>query len=144
MSAPIRRRRPELRVQREILRELGRAPHTLIGLNTLQGLVYTQAALHAVTAALRPFGREVVAAAVSALTRHRARAGVGGEGAPDLLVCSRGRAIGLEVKAEDGVVSEVQRQWHAAARARSLPVMVVRSPADAVAALQRVERGEVE
>lgn len=62
--------------------------------------------------------------------------GVGGKGAPDLLVeVQRGAwwvAVWLEVKTETGRVRPEQRAWHDAARRAGRHVFVVRSVADAL------------
>jgi len=71
--------------------------------------------------------------------------GVGGVGAPDLLVeletapgSGRWLACWLEVKALDGELSVDQRRWHEAAQRRGRHVYVVRSASDALAAVTAV------
>lgn len=53
-------------------------------------------------------------------------------GLPDLYVGFRGAWYAMEVKGEKGVLSEAQRVWHKQAAA---PVIVVRTPEEALAAL---------
>lgn len=68
--------------------------------------------------------------------------GVGGVGAPDLLVevqtAGGWLACWLEVKAPGGEPSVDQRRWHEAARSRGRHVYVVRSASDALAAVEDV------
>lgn len=68
--------------------------------------------------------------------------GVGGKGAPDLLVeVQRGSwwiALWLEVKTQDGRVRPEQRAWHEAARRMGRHVHVVRSVEDALEIVQAV------
>lgn len=84
----------------------------------------------------------------------RVEYGVGGKGAPDLLVEVRvdiGRpsfagfawvALWLEVKTETGALSKDQVRWHAAARSLGRHVAVVRSVEEARRAVAHA-RGEV-
>jgi hypothetical protein len=55
--------------------------------------------------------------------------GAVGKGCPDLLVAAHGRLVLLEVKAPGGTLTPDQRTFAAA-----WPVVVVRSPAEAIAA----------
>ena len=66
-----------------------------------------------------------------------------GEGSPDLVgvLIPSGRAFCLEVKTITGRVSKEQTQCHAAWRRRGVFVAVVRSVDEALAALDRAERG---
>lgn len=69
--------------------------------------------------------------------------GVGGVGAPDLLVEVQGAdgrwaCLWLEVKTPDGALRPEQRTWHEAAHRLGRHVFVVRSVADAVAAVAAV------
>ena len=86
-------------------------------------------------------------------TGARVEYGVGGKGAPDLLVEVRvdlGRpsftgfawvALWLEVKTETGALSKDQVRWHAAARSLGRHVAVVRSVEEARRAVAHA-RGE--
>lgn len=68
-----------------------------------------------------------------------------GKGSPDLICLVRpGRVLGLEVKAEDGRVSAAQTRCHAAWwNVARVPVVVVRSVAEAQVALEQVRMREV-
>jgi hypothetical protein len=72
--------------------------------------------------------------------------GVGGKGAPDLLVeVQRGAwwvAVWLEVKIETGRVRPEQRAWHDAARRAGRHVFVVRSVQDALDIVSSMQRSE--
>ena len=61
-------------------------------------------------------------------------------GLPDLILCYRGRFIGLEVKMPEGVVSTIQRRRIAEIREAGGHAYVVRSVASAVRVLERVDR----
>jgi hypothetical protein len=71
-----------------------------------------------------------------------------GDGSPDLVGVATfetmygpiALAFGLEVKQPGRYPSPVQRAWHASAARRGLPVEVVRSPEEAVAAVERILR----
>ncbi len=67
-----------------------------------------------------------------------------GKGSADLVGIIRGpgRAIALEVKTPSGVVSPEQPLWLAAVRALGGFAAVVRSPEEAIAAIDRACRGE--
>ena len=71
--------------------------------------------------------------------------GVGGKGAPDLLVeVQRGSwwvAVWLEVKTETGRVRPEQKAWHDAARRMGRHVFVVRSVQDAVEVVEGIRGG---
>ncbi len=135
-------RKPEAAVEREVLRAVGALPRVLLLKNEV-GFGHPRAVRYALQEALSKFGPAAVATALSVLDRHTIRWGLG-TGSPDLVGCVDSRAGGLELKAPDGVVSEEQRQWHAAARRRGLFVGVVRSAEEAQAAIQRWRAGEVE
>lgn len=84
-------------------------------------------------------------------TQH-VRYGVGGTGAPDLLVevlvaggPGTGRpgvwaAVWLECKTYDGAIRPEQTVWHEAARSRGRHAYIVRSVEDALAAVAEVQR----
>jgi hypothetical protein len=102
----------------------------------------------ALAVALAPFGSAAIKAAQAAVSqalfRHRIVWGLG-VGSPDLVGSVGGRWCGLELKREHGgVVSEVQEQWHNAARKRSCFVTVIRTVEEVAPALDRCRRGEVE
>ena len=61
-----------------------------------------------------------------------------GEGTPDLLVGFRRRTFLLEVKSEDGELRESQVKWHR--DWKGLPVDVVRTPREALAAIGAIRR----
>ena len=62
-----------------------------------------------------------------------------GTGSPDLLVllAPAGKVIFLEVKTEDGVLSDAQIEWHGSARRHGASVHVVRSVEEAVAVVTK-------
>jgi hypothetical protein len=133
------RQRPEKHLERLILRRVGRDPHLLIGINTVD-VLYRHSALPSLIAALRPYGEEIVRVAVDTLARSKIQ--IGTPGSPDLLGSYYGRAFGWELKVPvRGVVSPLQETWHRAARQRGFPVSVIRSEDEAVEALGRM-RGE--
>lgn len=72
--------------------------------------------------------------------------GVGGKGAPDLLVeVQRGSwwvAVWLEVKTPEGRVRPEQRAWHDAARRAGRHVHVVRSVEDALDVVRGIRGGQ--
>jgi hypothetical protein len=105
------------------------------------GVGFRGTALDAVQAALRPFGPEAVRAALGALQRQRLT--YGQPGCPDLVVSVAGRFCGLEIKTEHDDLSEVQRDWHAAAQKRGSFATVIRDPGEVAGALERARRGEV-
>ncbi|MEJ7728196.1 MAG: hypothetical protein WKG00_03190 [Polyangiaceae bacterium] len=122
-----------------MLLALGRYPGILLARNEV-GQGYTGDLLFALQKALRPFGRPAMEAAVAATQRHRIVYGLG-VGSPDLVGAVEGRAFGLELKTEVGVVSDVQSRWHSAASRRGLHVEVVRRVEDALAAVDRCRAG---
>lgn len=66
-------------------------------------------------------------------------------GSPDLVGCLRsGRVFCLEVKTPVGRISAEQKAWATAARRWGCFVAFVRSADDALAALERAEKGESE
>jgi len=70
---------------------------------------------------------------------------LGQPGRPDIYVYpGRGLVVFLEVKSRTGRTSEVQDRWHARARARGYVVEVVRTPAEALAAVERALNGRAE
>lgn len=121
------RSNPETLLQARIIATLGALPYVRVHRNNVGVAVYDGGA--------------------------RVEYGVGGKGAPDLLVEVRHRdlwvATWLEIKTPDGTVDPDQRKWHTAARhGVTLPsghvvgggrnVAVVRSEADAVAVVDEV------
>jgi hypothetical protein len=132
------RSRSEAILERNILREFGRDTDLILLPNEV-GVGFRGALLPALEAALTPFGRQVVEAAEHALNRNRTKYGLG-VGSPDLVgTCAR-RPFGLELKSEDGELSEEQLRFHAAARRRGIPVGVARSVDEAKAFFDRVRR----
>lgn len=78
----------------------------------------------------------------------RVEYGVGGKGAPDLIVEVRTpfglwACVWLEVKTETGVLSRDQKQWHAAAEKMGRHVYVIRSVGHAEKIVESFKRGEV-
>ena len=65
-----------------------------------------------------------------------------GVGSPDLILCVRGRFVALEVKTEAGKLSDDQEAWHRDWAESGAVVEVVRSPAEAVAVINKILRGE--
>ena len=65
-----------------------------------------------------------------------------GVGSPDLILCVRGRFVGLEVKTEAGELSDEQEAWHCGWKESGAVVEVVRSPVEAVAVINKILRGE--
>jgi hypothetical protein len=65
-----------------------------------------------------------------------------GEGFPDILVGFRLSTFLLEVKAEEGVLNPAQRKWHHNWQGR--PVVVVRSPEEALIAIGAVSKTKAE
>lgn len=100
---------PETILQGQIMAALGQMPGVVVWRNSVGVAVYESGA--------------------------RVEYGVGGKGAPDLLVevahADFTVAVWLEVKTPDGAVEPHQRQWHAAARRGGRNVAVVRSVDDA-------------
>jgi VRR-NUC domain-containing protein len=75
---------------------------------------------------------------------HKVRYGLG-NGSPDLVgVLRNGRCVGLEVKTAGGRVAREQTAWMTAARKWGVFCCVVRSIDEAMAAIERAERGEAE
>lgn len=58
-------------------------------------------------------------------------------GFSDLIVLARGHVLFLEVKAARGVQSEVQRRFQALVEMQGFPYEIIRTEADALAALDR-------
>lgn len=78
----------------------------------------------------------------------RVEYGVGGVGAPDLVVEVRGpkgisACVWLEVKTDAGALSPEQRQWHAAAALTGRHCYVVRSAAEALVVVSSFMFGQV-
>ena len=110
------RSNPETMLQAAIMADLGALPYVRVFRNNVGVAVYDSGA--------------------------RVEYGVGGTGAPDLLVEVQHRdlwiAVWLEIKAEQGVVEDHQKRWHAAARRFGRNVAVVRSLASARAVVDEV------
>lgn len=107
------------------------------------GLGYQASIQEGLAAALAPYGPHAVKAALSTIKKHRVAFGT--PGIPDRCVVVGGRAALLELKRpKGGVVSDVQHQWHDAARRRGVFVTVIRSADEVAPALARCRAGEVE
>jgi hypothetical protein len=135
------RRRDEARLERDIRNTFGgpEYPDVLLCPNEV-GKGYTGDLARALQAALPPAAWEV---ARGVMQRHRVSYGLG-VGSPDLALWVGGRSSLVELKTEEGRLSEDQERWHAAARARGVRIDVVRSTAamEAVVAELRAEQGE--
>jgi hypothetical protein len=143
-------------LQREVLLAFGRWQRQRVTCDLFVNPVgqgYTHECRNAVARALAPFGREVVEAAMQAMSRCVLR--YGDKGSPDLIGHVDGRWVGLELKRQGGVAAdgkrvpagvleEHQATWHAAARMRGAFVAVVRTPDDAIEALERARTGGAE
>lgn len=114
------------------------------------GQGYAHSASAAVAAALRPFGREAVNAALEAMGRHVIR--YGDVGSPDLTGWVEGKWVGLELKRRGGVdgagkrippgvLEAHQEEWHYGARGRGAFVTVIHSPEEVAVALERARKG---
>lgn len=134
----------EAMLEREVLAAVGRIPDLSLFKNEVgQGFTGSvEDELMQALAKMRLTGREL-ATVRAVLNRHRIRWGLG-EGSPDLVGALAGRAIGLELKSDRGVVSEEQKRWHAAARKKGVAVFVVRDPMEAVEMIDRARRGALE
>ncbi len=107
------------------------------------GLGYQASIQEALAIALTPYGPHAVKAALSTIKRHRVAFGT--PGIPDRCVVVGGRAALLELKRpKGGVVSDVQREWHTAARRRGVFVTVIRSADEVGPALARARAGATE
>ncbi len=131
--------RPEARLEREILKAIGRIPDLAIHRNEV-GSGYTG---NVYGALMKVMPRDEFEVVRQVLVRHRITYGLG-VGSPDLVGALGGRFIGLELKSDTGRLSDEQVQWHTAARRRGVAVFEVRSVEDAVAALERCRKGGVE
>lgn len=56
-------------------------------------------------------------------------------GIPDYLFWHNGRSIGIELKRQNGVLSDVQKEMHKNLRAAGMPVYVCRTPEEVIQAL---------
>lgn len=98
----------------------------------------------AVCAALRGIGCRVHE---NIVVRKGRRATGAGKGSPDLLVAVPGvrprwaEHVWLELKTDEGVVSQAQRDWHAEAALAGERVHVVRSVLEAVEVVTRLRQG---
>jgi hypothetical protein len=106
------------------------------------GVGFRGSVLKALQEALRPFGEAACKTALGVLQMHRLT--YGQPGCPDLVGAVAGRFVGLEVKTEWDDLSEVQREWHGAAKKRGAFSCVIRDPREVAGALERARRGEVE
>jgi hypothetical protein len=75
----------------------------------------------------------------AAFTREGRMIRFGLAGAPDILGCYRGRAIGIEVKAPRGGQREAQRRWQASIERAGGVYILARSVNDALDALAVVQ-----
>ena len=134
MSAP--RARPEARLEGEILRSFGGNPDVDIRKNEV-GAGFSRGCLAELE---RELSGPVFARVSAILAKYSITFGLA-KGSPDLLVLVRpGRAILAELKAGTGL-SEDQRRWHAAARARGAHVETWRSVEEARRAVEEVRGG---
>ena len=134
----------EARLEGEVLTALGRVDDLALYKNEV-GAGFT-GSLEAVLLQLLPkLGLDMrkLATVRAAMNRHRIRWGLG-VGSPDLVGALAGRAIGLELKSDRGVLEDEQIRWHAAARRRGVAVFVVRDPMEAIVAINRARKGALE
>ncbi len=135
----------EAEVEREVLLATAKVPGLTLLRNEV-GFGHPHVIKHLLQAALKPWGPECVATALSVLQRNTITWGLG-EGSPDLVGAAGPgrRGGGLELKRPvGGVVSPAQQRFHSAMRARGLFVAVVCSGAEAEAAVARWAAGELE
>ncbi len=133
----------EAQVEREVLLRVGRIPDLLL-LKNETGYGHPHAVKHVLQTALKPWGPEAVATALSVLQRNTVTWGLG-VGSPDLVGAVAGRAGGIELKRPvGGVLSEEQRRYHAAARRRGVFVATATSADEVEAAVARWRAGELE
>ena len=126
------RRRPEAKLENEILRRIGPDPDVEI-VKLEVGSGFSRGCLDDLERALdgRTFAlvRGILA---------RWSVSWGEKGLPDLLVLVRGApALLRELKSEDGRMREGQPEWHAAARRKGVDVEVWRSVEEALADVER-------
>lgn len=128
-------RRPEALLEREILRRFGAIPDVLLCKNEV-GTGFTRGVYDEVLRALPACFHSEVAA----IFKKWAITWGLGVGSPDLVGAVAGAGLWVELKAEDGVVSEAQRVWHAAATRRGVTIDIVRTEAEMEAAIVRARR----
>lgn len=127
------RRRPEARLERDILLELGKDPTVALYRNEV-GQGYYGCVLPQIRKLLE--GSPHRDAVLGILHRNRVTYGLG-VGSPDLAAIGRGgRFTGLELKAGSSP-SRDQLRWHEAARRRGAVIEVVRTVEEAREALTR-------
>ena len=115
----MRRTTLEVRIQREIELALGAEPDLLLMRNSVGRATFVKADA---SVAHVPYGL--------------------GVGSPDLVVILDGRWFALEVKAKEGELSAEQVKVHGIWRRFGALVFVVRSVADARAALEQARKGK--
>lgn len=121
------RRRPEARLEADILLALGQDPHVALYRNEI-GQGYYGTILPQLRALLKH--TSWMEPVLEVLHRNRVTYGLG-IGSPDLVGIGKGgRFVGLELKAGTQP-SRGQVQWHAAALSRGARIAIVRSVEDA-------------
>jgi len=139
--APTRARRaPEALFAREMLHAIGQLPDVAMYPNE-SGAGYTGSVAADLARELARWP-EAVRVAASVLARHRIRWGMG-VGSPDNFGAVAGYALGIETKSMRGVLSPAQVDWHAAARARGVRVIVPRTVEEVLRAIEVVRGGGV-
>lgn len=150
-------RRPEAVLERQVLLEIGRIQRDIPLLDIAKnevGLGYKQTARDTIDRALvklqasfGPVAIPIIEAARAVvreeLRKHHITYGLG-VGSPDLVGAVNGRWLGIELKTDTGVLSDAQKQWHAAARARGQFVTVVRDPGELRPAVIRCIEGKLQ
>jgi hypothetical protein len=133
------RRRDEAKLERDIRNHFGGPdyPDVLLCPNEV-GNGYRRAVLDDLRKTLPPATMAVVE---PILRRHRVSYGLG-VGSPDLALWVSGRSALVELKTEEGRLSEDQERWHAAAGRRGVRIDVVRSVAAMEAVVAELRRGE--
>lgn len=132
------RRRDEAKLERDIRNHYGTKEHmdVLICPNEV-GNGYRRSVLDELQAKLPRAMMDVVE---PILRRHRVSYGLG-VGSPDLALWVSGASSLVELKTEEGRLSEDQERWHAAARRRGVRIDVVRSLAGMQAVVAELRAG---
>lgn len=129
------RDRPEARLERELLRALGRELPGVLAMKNEVGVGYRGALKVALERALDGYTSKAIAMEV--LKRHRITYGLG-VGSTDLVIVTPQSAfLGVELKTEAGRLSPEQERWHDAARAKGADIIVVRSVEQGLAEVRR-------
>lgn len=132
--------RPEALLERQILRRFGRDADVLLCKNEV-GVGYARSAVRQFIAIVQAKIGRIPDDATRILQRSVVAYGLG-VGSPDLALWVAGRSAMVELKSETGRLSDEQRQWHLAARARGVRVELVQSEAQMAELIEEMrERG---